>query len=120
MYVIVYSTPTCPYCRMVKDYLSRSNVSFKEVDVSVDKKAAEHMIKKSGQMGVPVIEIGKRIIIGFNIAEINDALTSLKRTSAKKTVKKVVIKKSAVKRKLVSKKKNIKKIVKKNYNEVHK
>lgn len=64
--VKVYSTPTCPYCRMAKDFLKKKGVEFEDIDVSVDRKAAEEMIEKSGQMGVPQIEINGKIIVGFD------------------------------------------------------
>ena len=64
--VKVYTTPTCPYCKMAKEYLKKNKVTFKEIDVSADQKAADEMIEKSGQMGVPVIEIGDTIIVGFD------------------------------------------------------
>ena len=63
--VTVYSTPTCPYCTMSKNYLATKGVKFRDVDVSRDQAAAIEMVKKSGQMGVPVIEIDNQIIIGF-------------------------------------------------------
>ena len=72
--VTVYSTPTCPYCNLAKDYLSKNKVKYKEVDVSSDMKAAQEMISKSGQMGVPVIDIDGKIIIGFDKDEIASAL----------------------------------------------
>jgi len=72
--VKVYSTPNCPYCVMVKDFLKEHKVSFKEVDVSADQKEAEHMVKLSGQMGVPVTIIGKEVIIGFDAGKIKRAL----------------------------------------------
>ncbi|MBI5347515.1 MAG: glutathione S-transferase N-terminal domain-containing protein [Candidatus Aenigmarchaeota archaeon] len=72
--VIVYSTPTCPYCYMVKDYLKEKGVSFEEIDVSRDREAAKHMIKKSGQMSVPQIEINGKIIVGFNKAAMEKEL----------------------------------------------
>lgn len=68
--IIVYSTPTCPYCTMVKQYFDENNVKYTEVDVSRDEKAAEDMVKKSGQMGVPVIDVGGQIIVGFNQPEL--------------------------------------------------
>ena len=77
MAVIVYSTPTCPYCHMVKDYLKQKNVEFKDVDVAADQAAGQEMVKKSGQMGVPVIDIDGKIIIGFNQEEIKKTLSSL-------------------------------------------
>ncbi len=64
--VIVYSTPTCPYCKMTKEYFVKHKVVYQDIDVSADQKAAEEMIQKSGQMGVPVIEVEGKIIIGFD------------------------------------------------------
>lgn len=72
--VIVYSTPTCPYCHAAKDFLKANNVEFKDIDVSKDQKAAGEMIEKSGQMGVPVLEIGGQVIIGFDKEKIKKAL----------------------------------------------
>jgi len=66
MVIKVYSTPECPWCEAVKDFLSFHNISFEEIDVSVDEKAAQEIVKKSGQTGVPVIEIDGKIISGFN------------------------------------------------------
>lgn len=63
--VIVYSTPTCPYCVYAKDYFTKNNVSFEDIDVTKDHSKADEMIKKSGQMGVPVIDIDGSIVIGF-------------------------------------------------------
>lgn len=64
-HVIVYSTPTCPYCVKAKDYLKEKGVEYQDVDVSSDRAAAMEMIEKSGQMGVPVIDIGGDIVVGF-------------------------------------------------------
>ncbi len=72
--IIVYSTPVCPYCNMAKDFLKQNKLAFQEIDVSKDQKAAEHMVAVSGQMGVPVLEIGKDIIVGFDVAKIKKAL----------------------------------------------
>ncbi|MBN1233708.1 MAG: glutaredoxin family protein [Candidatus Coatesbacteria bacterium] len=72
--VTVYSTPTCGYCTMVKRFLKDRGVAFTEIDVSRDHNAAQRMIQKSGQIGVPVVEIGSRIIVGFNQNEILKAL----------------------------------------------
>ena len=72
--VIVYSTPTCPYCHHAKDFLKENKVEFEDIDVSKDRKKAQEMIEKSGQMGVPVIEIGDKIIIGFNKEKIKKEL----------------------------------------------
>ena len=63
--VIVYSTPTCPYCVYAKDYFKKNNVVFEDVDVTKDYARAQEMIQKSGQMGVPVIDINGNIIVGF-------------------------------------------------------
>lgn len=72
--VKVYSTPTCPYCHMAKDFLKQNKIAFEDIDVSADEKAAEHMVKASSQMGVPVIEIGKEVIVGFDLPKIKKAL----------------------------------------------
>jgi glutaredoxin-like YruB-family protein len=70
----VYSTRTCPYCTLAKEFLKAKGIAFKEIDVSKDKEAAEEMIQKSGQMGVPVIDIDGTIIVGFNRTAIEKAL----------------------------------------------
>ena len=72
--VKVYSTPVCHWCAKVKEFLKEHKVKFESIDVSKDHKAAREMIKKSSQMGVPVVEIGKKIIIGFEEEEIREAL----------------------------------------------
>jgi glutaredoxin 3 len=64
--ITVYSTPTCPYCVRAKEYLSKKGVYYKDLNVAVDKVAAQEMVKKSGQMGVPVIVIDDKVIIGFD------------------------------------------------------
>jgi glutaredoxin 3 len=66
MAIKVYSTPTCPWCIKVKGYLKDKEIDFKDVDVSSDHDAAKEMIEKSGQMGVPVLDINGAIIIGFD------------------------------------------------------
>lgn len=72
--VKVYSTPTCPWCHRVKDFLKELKVEFEDINVAEDQKAAEEMVEKSGQRGVPVIDIDGEIIIGFNPDEIKKAL----------------------------------------------
>ncbi|RMD57483.1 NrdH-redoxin [Candidatus Woesearchaeota archaeon] len=72
--VIVYSTPTCPYCHAAKDFLKENKIPFKDIDVSKDQSAAQEMIEKSGQMGVPVLDINGEIIVGFDKAAIKKAL----------------------------------------------
>ena len=72
--VTVYSTPTCPFCIRAKQYLKDNNIHFTDYDVGADPAKAQEMIKKSGQMGVPVIEIDKKIVIGFDKEKIEEAL----------------------------------------------
>jgi len=72
--VKVFSTPTCPYCFTLKEFLKKNNIEFKDVDVSKDEKALEEMVKKSGQMGVPVVEIDGEIVIGFDKEKISELL----------------------------------------------
>lgn len=74
MSVIIYSTPTCVYCKMVKKYFESQSVKFDDIDVSRDKEAAAEMIRKSGQMGVPVIDIDGTIIVGFDKDRIDSLL----------------------------------------------
>jgi glutaredoxin 3 len=64
--VVIYSTPTCPYCKRAKDYLSRKGIPFVDRNVAQDRGAAKEMIQKSEQMGVPVITIDGEVIVGFN------------------------------------------------------
>lgn len=66
MSVKIYSTPTCPWCAKTKEFLKENKVSFKDIDVSSDEKAAQHMIDISGQRGVPVIEVNGKVIVGFD------------------------------------------------------
>ena len=70
----VYSTPTCVYCKTLKGYLKKHNKEFDDIDVSKDEKQLEEMIKKSGQMGVPVVDIDGTTIIGFDKAKIDELL----------------------------------------------
>jgi glutaredoxin-like YruB-family protein len=72
--VKVYSTPTCPFCKMAEDFLKENNIEFEHIDVSQDRKKAREMIEKSGQMGVPVIEIDGKIIVGFDKGAIKKEL----------------------------------------------
>ena len=70
----IYTTPTCGYCKMAKEYFQSKGWEYTEHNVFEDEKAREDMITKSGQMGVPVIEIDGKIIVGFNKEEIEKAL----------------------------------------------
>ena len=72
--ITVYSTPTCPYCHAAKEFLKENKIEFKDVDVSKDQSAAQEMIEKSGQMGVPVIDINGTIIVGYDKEAIKRAL----------------------------------------------
>lgn len=74
MNIKVYSTPQCPWCNVAKDFLKSHNIDFQDIDVSINKEAAEYIIKKSGQMGVPVIEIDDKIVVGFNRPLLEDIL----------------------------------------------
>ena len=72
--VKIYSTQTCPYCEMAKEYLNEQGIEYKNYDVASDETARKEMVEKSGQMGVPVIDIDGKIIVGFNKPEIEKAL----------------------------------------------
>jgi glutaredoxin-like YruB-family protein len=72
--VKVYSTPGCPYCITLKMFLKEHNIEFEDIDVSKDEKAVEEMVKKSGQMGVPVVEIDGEIVVGFDKEKISKLL----------------------------------------------
>ena len=72
--VKVYSTPTCPFCVRAKQFLRENAVSFEDIDVSMNHDAAQEMIKNSGQMGVPVIDIEGELIVGFDKEKIKKAL----------------------------------------------
>jgi glutaredoxin 3 len=74
--VIIYSTPTCPYCVYAKNFFKEKGVSFEDVDVSRDRTRAMEMVEKSGQMGVPVIDIEGKIIVGFQPAVFEELITS--------------------------------------------
>lgn len=78
--VKVYSTTWCGFCHQAKKYFDSIGVSYKDIDVEADRSAAEEMVNKSGQMGVPVIEIGKDIVVGFNKPKIDELLASNKLT----------------------------------------
>jgi glutaredoxin-like YruB-family protein len=73
--VIVFSTPTCSFCNMAKKYFREKGVRFKDVDVSRDSAAARDMMRRSGQQGVPVIDIGGRIVVGFDRVRIDKYLS---------------------------------------------
>lgn len=72
--VIIYSTPTCVYCRMAKDWLKEKEIEYTEFDLSLDAVKRDEVVKKTGQMGVPVIEIDGEIVIGFDRKRIEQLL----------------------------------------------
>jgi glutaredoxin-like YruB-family protein len=72
--VLVYSTPTCPHCSSLKNYLRKNQIPFKDIDVSRDQKMAQELVRKSGQQGVPQTEIDGKIIVGFNKPRIDELL----------------------------------------------
>lgn len=72
--VILFTTPSCSYCRLAKKYLREQGVHFKDVDVSRDQAAARDMVKRSGQQGVPVLDIGSKIVVGFDRPKIDKYL----------------------------------------------
>ena len=70
----MYSLPGCIYCQKAKEYFDKSGIEFEEINISEDEKAAREMIEKSGQSGVPVIQIGRVIVVGFDKAKIEKLL----------------------------------------------
>jgi glutaredoxin 3 len=72
--VVVFSTPTCPWCTATKSYLRSRGVPFRDVDVSRDMAAGRDMVRRTGQMGVPVVEIDGRPIVGFDRGRIDSLL----------------------------------------------
>jgi len=64
--VTIYSTPTCHFCQMTKDFLKEKGIAYTEHNVAQDLERRQEMIQKSGQMGVPVIFVGEEMIIGFD------------------------------------------------------
>ena len=64
--VVIYSTPTCPWCHRAKEYLSQKGIPYVNYDVATDRDKAKEMIEKSKQMGVPVITVDGEVVVGFN------------------------------------------------------
>ena len=79
--IVVFTTPTCPWCRRVKQYIQSKGFKFREVDVSRDEAAARDMVRRTGQMGVPVTLIDNQAIVGFDQARI-DRLLGVRARSA--------------------------------------
>ena len=74
MKITVYSTPVCPWCVKLKEWLKRNKIEFEEIDVSTDLDSAKSMVEKTGQMGVPVTEIDGQFVIGFDINKLKEIL----------------------------------------------
>lgn len=74
MAITMYTTPSCTFCNKAKDFFRKNNIRFTEYNVARDQRRAEEMMRKSGQMGVPVIDINGKIIVGFNQPEVEKAL----------------------------------------------
>lgn len=72
--VLIYTTPTCQYCKMAKEFFQANNVEYKELDVSADENLRNEMVEKSGQMGVPVIDIENSIVVGFDEPKLKELL----------------------------------------------
>ncbi|HET6477740.1 MAG TPA: Uxx-star family glutaredoxin-like (seleno)protein [Dehalococcoidales bacterium] len=72
--VTIYSTPTCPYCKRAKDYLTQKGIPFTDYNVAEDRAKAKEMIDKSKQMGVPVIVVDDDVIVGFNQVKLDSLL----------------------------------------------
>jgi len=72
--VVVFTTPTCSWCKKVKDYLKKNNVRFKEINVARDQQAAKDIVRMTGQRGVPVVLINNRAIVGFDKPKIDRML----------------------------------------------
>ena len=72
--VIIYSTPTCPWCKKTKEFLTENKIKYKGVNFAENEKARNEMIEKSGQFGVPVIDISGKIFVGFDPGKLKKAL----------------------------------------------
>jgi glutaredoxin 3 len=72
--VVVYTTPSCPHCRSAKRFLSERHIPFQEVDVTKSERSVQELKRKSGQTGVPVIDVNGKIIVGFNTTKLIQAL----------------------------------------------
>ena len=72
--IVVYSTPTCMYCNMLKAYLDDKNLDYEVVDVNLDREKARYIVEKTGQMGVPVTEIDGTFVIGFDQPKIAELI----------------------------------------------
>lgn len=85
----IYTTPTCVFCEMAKEFLKEKKIAYKEYDVSSDEKAQKEMLEKTHQYNVPVFDIDGKIIINFDRIKLEEAIQNQKTKPAKKIVKKV-------------------------------
>ena len=74
MNIKIYSTPTCPYCKLAKEFLNERKITFTDINVADNPSAANEMVKLSGQMGVPVIDVDGQIMVGWNQGALEEAL----------------------------------------------
>lgn len=72
--VTIYSTPTCQFCKMAKEFLDNNEVEYQDFNVAEDTEKRQEMVEKSGQMGVPVIDIDGNIMVGFDESKLSEAL----------------------------------------------
>ena len=93
----IFTTPTCLWCKKAKDYLKKRKLSYIELDLYEDNKARHEMITKTGQMGVPVIEIDGKCIVGFDQEQIEGLLVDAPEEKTVTVAKKVVVKKKVKK-----------------------
>jgi len=73
--VVIYSTPTCPYCKRAKDYFTQKGIPYTDYNVAEDREKTREMIQKSKQMGVPVIIVDGEVLVGFNQAKLDSLLS---------------------------------------------
>ena len=73
--VTMYTTPSCVYCKIAKEFFKENNIKYTELNVAEDNEAREEMVEKSGQLGVPVIMVGDQVIVGFDEDKISEALS---------------------------------------------
>lgn len=73
--VTIYTTPSCVYCKMAKEFFKENNIKYTELNVAEDDEAREEMVEKTGQLGVPVIMVGDQVIIGFDEDKISEVLS---------------------------------------------
>jgi len=72
--VIIYSTPTCAFCHATKEFFKEHDIKYEEIDVAGNPEKAQEMVEKSGQMGVPVVDIESEIVVGFNKQKLSELL----------------------------------------------